>query len=305
MSGPVLSPDDNTLGGDDLVEVREGRTAAIGNMGIVRALPTKGRRTVGAWCLVDVMLPGDELDPDPLEIGPHPHIGLSTVTWLLEGEALHSDSLGTEQLIRPGQLNLMTSGDGVAHAELGTGGGVHGIQMWVAQPDRTRHGAASFQHLPEVPTADLGSGEATVFVGSLGGVTSPAHTDTELLGAELALRSGVTTFQADTTFEYGLIPIDGSVVLNGAIVEPGYLGLITSPTETLQLESAGSTRALLIGGEPLGEKLYMWWNFVARTRDEVTEAWRDWQAGDTDRYPEFSSVLDRIGAPLPPWMTEG
>ena len=85
-------------------------------------------------------------------------------------------------------------------------------------------------------------------------------------------------------------------------MEPGYLGLITSPTHMLRLETSGTTRALLVGGEPLGDKLYMWWNFVARTRDEVTEAWRDWQAGDTDRYPEFSSVLDRIDAPAPPWI---
>jgi len=302
MSGPISASDDNALPGDDLVEVREGRTATIGRMGIVRALPTKGRRTIGAWCLVDVMLPGDELEPDPLEIGPHPHIGLSTVTWLLEGEALHSDSLGTEQLIRPGQLNLMTSGGGVAHAELGTGKGVHGIQMWVAQPERTRHGAASFQHLADTPKSDLGAGEATVFVGSLEGATSPARTDTPLMGAELSLRPGTVELEADPTFEYGLVPIDGPVRLNGAIVEPGYLGLITSPTELLQLEAQGETRALLIGGEPLDEKLYMWWNFVARTRDEVTEAWRDWQAGDTDRYPEFASVLDRIDAPRPPWL---
>ncbi|MDJ0790350.1 MAG: pirin family protein [Acidimicrobiia bacterium] len=302
MSGPIDTPTDETPIAQDIVEVREGRTATIGTMGIVRALPTKGRRTIGAWCLVDVMLPGDELDPDPLEIGPHPHIGLSTVTWLLEGEALHSDSLGTEQLIRPGQLNLMTSGRGVAHAELGTGGGVHGIQMWVAQPEATRHGNPAFEHHAELPTADLGIGEATVFLGSLAGSTSRARTDTALVGADLRLGAGAVELAADPTFEYGIVPIDGRVMLNGAVVEPGYLGMITSPTELLRLEVEHGTRALLIGGEPLDSKLYMWWNFVARTRDEVDEAWRDWQDGDTDRYPEFRSVLDRIDAPAPPWV---
>jgi redox-sensitive bicupin YhaK (pirin superfamily) len=305
MSGFVqdedVAPSDATC---DVVEVREGRTARIGTMGIVRALPTKGRRTIGAWCLVDVMLPGDELEPDPLEIGPHPHIGLSTVTWLLEGEALHSDSLGTEQLIRPGQLNLMTAGNGVAHAELGTGGGVRGIQMWVAQPEATRFGAPAFEHIPEVPVADLGSGTATVFVGSLAGATSPARRDTPLVGADLTLGRGAITLEADPTYEYGVVPVDGNLKVNGAIVEEGYLAMVLEPTEALHIETDGDARALLIGGEPLGSRLYMWWNFVARTRDEVTEAWQDWQAGDTDRYPEFASVLDRIDAPPPPWMRQ-
>jgi hypothetical protein len=290
---------------DDVVEVREGRTARIGTMGIVRALPTKGRRTIGGWCLVDVMLPGDELNPDPLEIGPHPHIGLSTVTWILEGEALHSDSLGTEQLIRPGQLNLMTAGNGVAHAELGTTGGVRGIQMWVAQPEVTRHGPPDFEHHGELPGLDLGNGEGTVFLGTLAGTTSPARTDSPLVGVDLRMRRGTVVFEADPSFEYGIVPVDGSVRLNGAIVEEGYLGLITSPTAELHIETLGDARAILIGGAPLEAPLTMWWNFVARSKDEITEAWRDWQDGDTDRYPEFRSVLDRIDAPTPPRVRPG
>lgn len=305
MSGFVRDEDMEPIAlSSDLVEVREGRTARIGSMGIVRALPTKGRRTIGAWCLIDVMRPGDELEPDPLEIGPHPHIGLSTVTWLMEGEALHSDSLGTEQLIRPGQLNLMTAGNGVAHAELGTGGGVRGIQMWVAQPEETRFGVPAFEHIPEVPVADLRSGAAAVFVGTMAGATSPARRDTPLVGADLHLGTGSVTLEADATFEYGIVPIDGRIKLNGTIVEEGYLGMVLEPTETLHIETEGGTRALLIGGEPLDSRLYMWWNFVARNRDEVTEAWRDWEAGDTDRYPEFASVLDRVDAPPPPWMRQ-
>lgn len=287
---------------DDIVEVRESRVARIGDMGIVRALPTKGRRTIGAWCLLDVMLPGDELDPDPLEIGPHPHNGLSTVTWLLEGEALHSDSLGTQQIIKPGQLNLMSAGNGVAHAELSGERGVRGIQLWVAQPDETRFGPAGFEHHDDLPVADLGIGSATVFVGSLAGEASPARQDTRLVGADLDLRVGNVTLDADPDFEYGIVPIDGRVKLNGAIVEEGWLGMITSPTEVLHLETEGPARALLIGGEPLGWPLSMWWNFVGRSKDEITEAWRAWQDGDTDRYPEFDSVLDRIEAPTPPWI---
>lgn len=303
MSGPVGEED---LGGTEappIVEVREGRVASVGNLEVARILPTKGRRTVGAWCFADMMLPGDALEPDPMEIGPHPHIGLATVTWLLRGEAVHSDSLGTEQLIRPGQLNLMTSGHGVAHAELGLEPGVLGLQMWIAQPEGTRHGASAFEHHGTLPRHDLGIGEATVVLGSLDGVASPARTDTRLVGADLVLGEGEVTVAADPGFEYGLIPVEGRIKINDAVVEPGSLGLIPAGGETLHIEAyAAGARAMLIGGEPLGEPIQMWWNFVARDRDELTQAWRDWEAGDTDRFPEVRSVLDRIDAPRPMWV---
>ena len=298
MSGLV---DDN----GDTVEVREGRVARVGNLGVVRILPTKGRRTVGAWCFVDMMLPGDALEPDPMEIGPHPHIGLATVTWLLRGEAVHTDSLGSEQLIRSGQLNLMTSGHGVAHAELGLEPGVLGLQMWIAQPEETRHGESAFEHHGDLPVKDLGIGEATVILGNLDGTASPARMDTRLVGADLSLEEGEVTIAADTGFEYGLIPVEGRVKINGAIVEPGYLGLIPPGGESLRLETeTAGTRAMLIGGEPFGTRIQMWWNFVARSRDELTQAWRDWDNGDADRFPKFSSSLDRIEAPRPVWVPE-
>ena len=152
MSGPV-QPLDAAVEQGPLahIEVREGRSATVGATTVTRILPTKGRRTIGPWCFVDLILPPDFEDPHPLEIGPHPHTGLATVTWLLEGSALHSDSLGTEQPIHPGQLNLMTAGRGIAHAELGTTTGIHGVQMWLAQPEQTRHGASRFQHVPDLP----------------------------------------------------------------------------------------------------------------------------------------------------------
>jgi len=304
VSGPVRAEDADHTENPLVVEVREGRVANVGNLGVVRVLPTKGRRTVGAWCFVDMMLPGDEIEPDPMEIGPHPHIGLATVTWLLRGEAVHSDSLGTEQLIRAGQLNLMTSGHGVAHAELGVQPGVLGLQMWIALPEETRHGESGFEHHAELPVVDLGIGEARVVLGSLAGTASPARTDTRLVGADLSLDEGAVTIEADTGFEYGLIPVEGTVKINDAIVEPGYLGLIPAGGETLRLETdAAGTRAMLIGGVPF-ERIQMWWNFVARTREELTQAWRDWDNADTERYPEFSSSLDRIEAPRPVWVAE-
>lgn len=304
MSGPVQQPDlacvDEPLA---RIEAREGRSTEVGGLPVARVLPTKGRRTVGAWCFVDLMGPMDAVDPDPLEVGPHPHIGLSTLTWLLEGEALHTDSLGTEQPIRPGQLNLMTAGHGIAHAELAAEPPFRGVQLWVAQPEATRHGEARFEHLGALPHLELDHAEAVVFVGSLEGATSPATTDTELLGIELQLRCGTTALPTDPAFELAVVPLEGRVKVGEAIVEPGWIGLVPPGVDELPVEvEHDGGRALLLGGAPLGERIQMWWNFVARDRDEISEAYRQWR-DRTDRFGTVPSQLERIEAPVPPWLT--
>lgn len=297
---------------DTDVEIREGRAAEVGGMRIARVLPTKGRRTVGPWCFVDLMSPGDVEAPPPMEIGPHPHTGLATVTWLFEGTALHGDSLGTEQLIRPGQLNLMTAGDGIAHSELGietTGpgrrvGDFSGVQMWIAQPESTRHTRPRFEHLSELPRVDLHTGEATVLVGELGNARSAAETDWPVVGLDVQIR-GRTAVPPDPDFEYAVVPIDQSVRVSNTIVEPGSLALLGPGPEPIDLAVlTGTGRALVLGGAPLGERIQMWWNFVARSRDEITEAWRDWQSHNTERFGPVPSDLRRIEAPTPPWITD-
>lgn len=306
MSGPVQDRDvTREEGAFGAVEVREGRRTSVGPTDVFRVLPTKGRRLVGAWCFADVMVPPDAHDPHPLEIGPHPHIGLSTVTWLFEGEALHGDSLGTEQVIRPGQLNLMTAGRGIAHSELSTETGVHGVQMWVAQPERTRHGGSRFEHHADLPRLELPGAEAKVFMGALAGQTSPATSDTALVGAEISL-VGNTEIEVDPTFELAVLTIDGPVLVENEVVEPGWLALLAPGRTALRLEARQpGTRVMLLGGEPLGERVQMWWNFVARTRDELTEAWRAWQTHDTDRFGPVPSRLPRMEAPPPPWLRAG
>ncbi len=304
MSGPVQRPDteceDEPL---EPIELREGRTTEVGGLPVARVLPTKGRRTVGAWCFVDVIGPADAQEPDPLEVGPHPHIGLSTATWLLEGEALHTDSLGTEQVIRPGQLNLMTAGRGIGHAELATEPPFRGVQLWIAQPERTRHGANAFEHHAVLPEVELeGDGTGTVLVGSFGGARSDARTDTALVGVDLAVPRGRNTLPLDTSFEHALVPLDGRLQVDGDVVEPGWLALLPAGRSELLVESDGTARYLLLGGEPLGERIAMWWNFVARDQDELTDAYRAWQARDTDRFAPVPSKLPRIDAPRPPWL---
>ena len=313
MSGPTDDHDGLSRGLKALgIEVREGRPAEVGGMGVMRVLPTKARRTVGPWCFVDLMSPEDVADPDPMEVGPHPHIGLATVTWLFEGEALHTDSLGSEQVIRPGELNLMTAGQGIAHAELeirpGSRGAraeyVKGAQMWLAQTDSTRHGPSDFAHHKDLPRADLGNGEAQVLAGTLAGVTSPVTSDWPLVGADVRLHE-VVEVAVDPDFEHALVPIDRRVKVEEVIVEPGSLAIIPPGFNSLRLEAdGGAGRMMLLGGVPFPVRIQMWWNFVARTRQELTQAWRDWHDHNDDRFAPVLSVLDRIDAPQPIWISD-
>jgi redox-sensitive bicupin YhaK (pirin superfamily) len=302
MSGPV-EPVDRRCENDALAgtEVREGRATSVAGLGVTRVLPTKGRRTVGAWCFVDLMGPVDAEQPSPMEVGPHPHIGLSTVTWLLEGEALHSDSLGTEQVIRRGQLNWMTAGHGIAHAELAARPPFRGVQMWVAQPEATRHGTPRFEHHGDLPRFELDGATGRLLVGSFAGAVSPAQTDTALIGAEIDVREGTVSLPVDGRFEHAVAPLDGIVRIGDEIVEPGWLALVPPGIAELPVTARGDARFLLLGGEPLGERIEMWWNYVARSKDEITAAWLDWR-DRTDRFGDVPTRLERIEAPVPPWV---
>lgn len=245
------------------------------------------------------MAPTNVSEDFGIDVGPHPHIGLQTVTWLLEGEALHRDSLGTEQVVRPGQLNLMTAGYGVAHSEEATGhyrGRVHGVQLWVAQPDRTRNGAPAFEHHPDLPLVELDRCRATVLVGELLDSRSSARHDTALVGLDLDLRNGVTELPLQRDFEYAVVVLDGAVWIDGVRIMADQLAYLVVGRADLSLRSDGPTRALVLGGEPLKETVVMWWNFVGRDRSEFASARQDWE-NETDRFPSFYSPLARIAAP--------
>jgi redox-sensitive bicupin YhaK (pirin superfamily) len=219
MSGPVRSEDvPPTTGAPAVptptaVEVTESHEAEVGATRVLRALPRRSRRTIGAWCFADHMTPSTvSAAGGGLDIGPHPHIGLQTVTWLAAGELLHTDSVGSEQLIRPGQLNLMTAGRGVAHAEQtprSFRGPVHGMQLWVALPERTRHDDPAFEHHAELPGVELDRSTATVLIGSFAGAESPARRDTDHLGVELLLRPGASTVPLTAAHEHGLVVMEG------------------------------------------------------------------------------------------------
>jgi quercetin 2,3-dioxygenase len=308
MSGPVTSPDTNALQSAEptvvqtaVVEVTESAVSQVGEFSVRRALPRRTRRMIGAWCFVDHMGPAT-VDERGLGVAPHPHIGLQTVTWLLAGQALHRDSLGTEQLIAPGQLNLMTAGNGVSHSEEGTGyrGELHGVQLWVAQPDHTRHDSPDFEHHADLPQVEFGDATATVVIGELAGAASPARRDTDHAGIDLDLRPGRTTMPLRPDYEHGLVVLAGACSIDGAPVTPGHLSYLGVGRDDITLTANEPTRALLVGGVPFHEPILMWWNFVARTRDEIINAHRDWTTA-ASRFGHVDSRLPRYETEPPPW----
>ena len=281
-------------------EVQDARESTVGGITVRRSLPKARRRTVGAWCFVDHFGPLAVGPDGGIDIGPHPHTGLHTVTYLLDGQVLHRDSLGIEQVIRPVQLNLMTAGSGLSHAEEPTGhyrGTMHGVQLWVAQPEGTRNGAPAFAHHAELPRVELDGAEATVLVGSLDGAQSPARQDTPLLGASLSLRAGETEIGLETSYEHLLVVLDGLLVLEDRPLAPGQSAYLGVGHSQVRLGAPEPTRVLLLGGLPFEEQIVMWWNFVGRSREELAEAGRQWTAAD-ERFGRVDSPLPRV--PLPP-----
>ncbi len=316
MSGPVSEAEAPSDAADcshpehACMQVSDSRESQVGRFTVRRALPRRGRRTVGAWCFADHMGPADVTENSGLDVGPHPHIGLQTVTWLTDGEVLHRDSLGSEQVIKPGQLNLMTSGAGITHSEEATGhyrGTLEGVQLWVALPEETRHGDGGFEHLADLPQTDLAGGVATVLLGDFtdgeADLRSPARTHTPLVGVDLDLH-GATTLPLRPDWEYALVVLEGELAVGDQPLAPGKLGYLGEDRDELPIDVREPTRALLLGGEPFPDPIIMWWNFVARTQDEVEAAWRAWQAEDVDRYGRVESPLDRIPAKAPWWLRD-
>jgi redox-sensitive bicupin YhaK (pirin superfamily) len=283
---------------DGHAELTTARLARVGDIEVRRLLPLRRRRSVGAWCFVDHYGPMSVDGVAGMQVPPHPHIGLQTVTWLIEGNVLHRDSLGSEQLIRPGQLNLMTAGRGIAHAEESPADhdpGLHGVQLWLALPDADRWVAPEFAHHAELPVLGRGGFEITVFAGSLADVTSPARTYSPLVGAEIhAVRDGSGTAALARGHEHVIFAARGAAVADGISLSPGGLLYLEPGRDSVTVTAPAGARLFLLGGEPLGETLLMWWNFVGRTPEDIIEAAQAWSAGG-----RFGEVRGYRGAPLP------
>lgn len=269
------------------VEVLAPRAVPLGGpraMTVRRTLPQRARSLVGAWCFADHYGPDDVAATGGMVVPPHPHTGLQTVSWLFSGEIEHRDSLGSHAFVRPGELNLMTGGRGIAHSEVSTArtSVLHGVQLWVALPGEHRDTGRDFVHYAPEPVR-LDGGTARVFLGSLAGSASPVPTFTPLLGAELLLDPrAVLALDVDPAYEHGLLVDQGELRLADTPLHPAELGYLAPghSAVTLVNTSDAPARAVLLGGPPFDEAIVMWWNFVGRTHEDIVQAREDWMHGD-------------------------
>jgi redox-sensitive bicupin YhaK (pirin superfamily) len=237
-----------------------------------------------------------------MQVPPHPHMGLQTVSWLLAGEVHHRDSLGSDQLIRPGELGLMTSGYGIAHGEQSPvrhPGLLHGVQLWVALPERDRNAAAAWEHHDELPALVDSGMRATVIMGSVAGAMSPGHAYSPLVGADIALADGADALlPLEADFEHAVLVMSGWAEVDGVRLSPGAMLYLGCGRRDLRVRSEPGARVLLLGGEPFEEKIVMWWNFVARTNDEILVAREQWTSGQ--RFGAVAGAGEPLAAPPPP-----
>ena len=288
------------------MEQLEPRDVLLGRTTHVRrTLPHKTHRMVGAWCFLDHYGPDDVKETGGMWVPPHPHTGLQTVTWLFEGLGRHTDSLGSDQLIRPGQLNVMTAGHGICHAEVSPPSAprlLHGVQLWVVLPDAVRDTTRpDFVHLASLPAFTDGGASVTVMTGSLAGHASAAPTFSPLVGAEVRLAPGSRLeLPLEVGFEHAVLAVDASVAVDGAVVGRHRLAYLGRGRERLVLAAGEEpTTVLLLGGEPFAEEIVMWWNFIGRSHDEIVEQRDAWNGSGVDfEPPRFGRVADFPGPRL-------
>ena len=277
------------------------RVADVGGIPIHRAIPQASLRKVGAWCFLDHA--GPALPPPPgMQVGPHPHIGLQTFTWMIEGEVLHRDSLGTEQIIRPGEVNLMTAGHGIAHSEEAQTLGVHAAQLWIALPDSHRNIAPRFQHYSELPQTQLDDLSVTVLAGEALGLTSPAEVHSPLMGIDLLAGNTASTARATLPlrldFEHAVMSMSGEVQVEGQVLPSEEVIYLPAGTKEVHLECTPNSRLIIIGGEPMDEAILVWWNFVGRTTEEMQQAQVQWEAEVSSDADTINGLPRRFGKPV-------
>ena len=287
----VLHPREVPLGGPRAIKVR-------------RTLPQRERSLIGAWCFADHYGPHDVRGSAGMDVPPHPHTGLQTVSWLFSGEVEHRDSAGVHAIVRPGELNLMTAGAGICHSEVSTAATtvLHGVQLWVALPDSDRDTARDFAHYVPRPRS-VGGATLRVFLGELDGDRAPVHTFTPLLGAQLDLDPGAAlTLEVDPEFEHGVLLDQDSVEVAGTALDMADLAFQAAGNDGLAIVNRGESpaRVVLLGGPPFPEQLVMWWNFVGRSHEDIARYRQLWE----DHGDRFGAVEGYVGAvsrlPAPP-----
>ena len=277
------------------------RTADIGGFEVRRAVPSMQKRSVGPFVFVDEFGPSLFGAGDGIDVPPHPHIGLATVTYLFAGEQTHRDNLGTRQLIRPGDVNWMTAGGGIAHSERtppalrATGSTLFGVQTWVALPAAHEEVAPSFAHhgVDDLPVIEDAGKSVRLIVGSAYGARSPVATFSETLYLDAALQAGAVLPLPAEHEERAVSVVSGRVRIGGDDFAPQRL-LVLRPGDMVEVEALEETRLLVFGGEPLDGPRKLWWNFVARSRERIEQAKEDWREGRFGTIPDETERL-----PLP------
>ena len=291
------------------VEILEPRDVPLGGpraMTVRRTLPQRQRSLIGAWCFADHYGPDDVAGSGGMDVPPHPHTGLQTVSWLFTGEIEHRDSLGSHAIVRPGAVNLMTGGLGIAHSEVSTPGTtvLHGAQLWVALPDAHRNAPKAFQHHEPIP-ARLDGATLSVFLGTIAGQTSPVETFTPLLGAEIVLDAGATVaLGLDAAYEHGVLADSAGLTVNGTDTPRSAMAYLPTATPALTLSNTTDrpARALILGGPPFEEEIVMWWNFVGRSHEDIVAAREAWMAHSA-RFGEvegYAGEVQHLPAPILP-----
>lgn len=247
-------------------------------MRVNRLLPQRSVSLIGGWCFLDHFGPGEPA----MRVAGHPHTGLQTVTWLFSGSVRHKDALGTDIVVQPGELNLMTSGRAISHTEYSQGSEpLHGVQLWTALPSEHRFTESHFEHFIPEPER-VGDHELAVFIGELVGANSPVRVYSPMVGAEIRFASTeAAVIPVNETWQYGIFADSGPVTVNGHVIPAGHLAYF-EPGETklrlsAELEGEHPVRAILIGGEPVDEEIIMWWNLIARENDEIVDWRSNWQ----------------------------
>jgi redox-sensitive bicupin YhaK (pirin superfamily) len=277
------------------------RTADIGDFLVHRALPSARRRMVGPFIFLDEMGPGEFRAGSGLDVRPHPHIGLATVTYLFTGEIMHRDSLGSALAIRPGALNLMSAGRGIAHSERTaperrTGGEtLHGLQCWVALSKAEEESTPAFTHYDAeaLPVVDGEGKRVRVIAGALFGAASPVKTGWETLFADVSLTAGASLPLDAVTEERAVYLVEGEIDILGDHFAAGRL-LVFKPGDRITITAVAPTRLAVLGGAAMDGPRHIWWNFVSSRQERIEEAKADWKAGRFDAVPGDSEFI-----PLP------
>jgi redox-sensitive bicupin YhaK (pirin superfamily) len=287
---------------DDAIRVLvRGRSKDLGGFCVRRVLPASMARSVGPFVFFDEMGPADFPEGQGINVRPHPHIGLATVTYLFEGEILHRDSLGYVQPIQPGAVNLMTAGRGIVHSErtspelLETGQRLHGLQVWMALPDDKQEVEPAFRHYAKaaLPVIEDEGVVTTVIIGNHQGERSPVAVHAETIYLSLSLQAGARHTLDVTQGQVAIYVVAGQVSVEGQAVETGELAVLSKNKVNLEADSA--TRIVVIGGEDPGPR-EMYWNFVHSSRERIEQAKRDWRDKKFDAVPgddEFIPLPDQ------------